>query len=227
MQNSITKHITQTYVNLRVGMAILAFSLPVLLVLWSLFFGDTLLPSISAYYHTPMRDVFVGVIIAVGACLYLYKGFSFRENMALNCAGIFAVGVAFLPTCIPDIGMMTEESCAQGVRGVVKWLHRISAFLFFVPVAYVCTFRGKDTVKLIDDEKIRKKYTRLYQIIGPLMIVLPAVSALFFLLADSESILFYVETAAIWAFALFWITKVRELKHHNVLPELQVLEKSQ
>lgn len=231
MEGDIRKHITQTYVSLRLGMAILAFSLPVLLVLWSVFSGETfngekLLPSISAYYFTPMRDVFVGTLVAVGACLYLYKGFSDRENKALNCAGIFAVAVAFIPTCIPELGMMTEETCNQGARNVMKWLHRISAFLFFLPVAYVCTFRGKDTVELIKDEKVRKKYIRLYRIIGPLMIVLPVLSAIDSLIRDSGSLVFFVETAAIWAFAIFWITKVRELRHHDVLPELQMLEKS-
>jgi len=224
VQDNITKHITLTYVNLRVGIAIIAFSLPVVLMLWSLFSAEMLLPSISAYYHTPMRDVFVGSLVAVGACLYLYKGFSDRENKALNCAGIFAVAVAFLPTCIPDVDTMNNEMCDQGLRCVVKWLHRISAFLFFVPVAYVSTFRGSDTVELIDDEKIRKKYLNLYRVIGPMMIVLPALAAIFFLATDNESIIFFVETAAIWAFALFWLTKVRELKHHSVLPELQMLE---
>lgn len=224
MQGSITKHITLTYVNLRVGMAIIAFLLPLLLALWSLFSGTKLLPSISAYYHTPMRDVFVGSLVAVGACLYLYKGFSDRENKALNCAGIFAVGVAFLPTCIPDVSIMTDDMCNQGLPCVVKWLHRISAFLFFIPVAYVSTFRGKDTVNLIDDEKIRNKYLYLYRIIGPLMIVLPAIAVIYFVIKDSDSIIFFVESAAIWAFALFWLTKVRELKHHSVLPELQMLE---
>jgi len=225
MQKNITKHITLTYVNLRVGMAILAFILPVMLVLWSVFTGQKLLPSISAYYHTPMRDFFVGLLVAVGACLYLYKGFSDKENNALNCAGIFAVGVAFLPTCIPDVAFMTEQMCNQGSVCVVKWLHRISALLFFVPVAYVCTFRGKDTVALIDDERIRNKYLKLYRIIGPLMIVLPVLAALVFVIKDSDSTIFFVETAAIWSFALFWITKVRELNHHNVLPELHMLEK--
>jgi len=226
MQKSITKHITLTYVNLRVGMAILAFSLPVVLMLWSTLKNEKLLPSISAYYHTPMRDLFVGVLVAIGACLYLYKGFSDRENKALNCAGIFAVAVAFLPTCIPDISLMTDEMCKQGLPCVVKWLHRISAFLFFVPVAYVCTFRGKDTVKLIDDDNVKVKYLRLYRVIGPFMIVLPAVAAIFFILKDSDSTIFFVETVAIWAFALFWVTKVRELKHHNVLPELRMIEQS-
>jgi len=224
MQKSIIEHITLTYVNLRVGMAILAFLLPVVLLLWSLPSGEKLLPSISAYYHTPMRDFFVGVLVATGVCLYLYKGFSDRENKALNCAGVFAVAVAFLPTCIPDLGFMTEETCNQGVSNVVKWLHRISAFLFFVPVAYVSTFRSKDTVELIVDEKVKNKYMKLYRYIGPLMITLPAIAAIYFVITDSDSIIFYVETAAIWAFALFWLFKVRELKHHNVLPEIRMLE---
>jgi len=224
MPKSITKHITLTYVNLRVGMALLAFSLPVILILWSAFTGGEILPSISAYYHTPMRDLFVGTLVAIGVSLYLYKGFSDKENKALNCAGIFAVGVAFLPTCVPELAGMTDQVCNQGLRCVVKWLHRISAFMFFIPVAYVSTFRGNDTVELIEDDQIRKQYLRLYRCIGPLMIILPIVAAIFFVVKGSDSTIFFVETAAIFAFALFWLTKVKELKHHRILPELRMLE---
>jgi len=225
MQKNISKHITQTYVNLRVGMAILAFSLPAILFIVSLITGEKLEPSISAYYFTPMRDLFVGAIVAVGACLYLYKGFSDKENIALNIAGVFAIGVAFIPTCIPDSLFITNEACDQGVRGVLKWIHRVCAFCFFLPVAYVCSSRGKDTVELIEDEKVRKKYLKLYRFIGPMMIVLPAVSALYFCFKNSASTIFYVETVAIWVFAVFWLTKVMELKHHKILPELHALDK--
>ena len=58
--------------------------------------------SMSEYYWAaagdvvPARNVFVGGLFAVSACLWLYKGFSPRENVALNLAGLFAVGVALV-----------------------------------------------------------------------------------------------------------------------------------
>lgn len=235
MQKNITDHITQTYVNLRVGMAILAFSLPVLLMLGSFLRGEPLQPSISAFYHTPMRDLFVGILVAVGVCLYLYKGFSNKENIALNIAGVFAVAVAFLPTAVPEgivqcaseCAKQCTADCAQNEAFTAVLAHRISAFLFFVPVAYVCRFRGKDTVELIEDEQVRKKYFMLYRIIGPLIITLPTIAIVYSLLTKQTGVIvFCVEFAAIWAFALFWLVKVFELRHHRVLPELHVLKEN-
>src|SRR5688500_3060530 len=72
----LDRHISLTYRNLRVGMGVLAVAFPLLLWWIGLVCSVELQRSISAYYHTSMRDVFVGVLFAVGAYLYLYKGFS-------------------------------------------------------------------------------------------------------------------------------------------------------
>ena len=64
-----------TYFSLRWGMVAVAASLP--FVLWfggRLVYGIPLCPSMSAYYHTCMRNWFVGFLFAAAACLYLYKG---------------------------------------------------------------------------------------------------------------------------------------------------------
>jgi hypothetical protein len=54
--------------------------------------------SISAYYGGPVRDVFVGVMIATAACLVAYQGTSLIEDYTLNGAGFYAVFVAFVPS---------------------------------------------------------------------------------------------------------------------------------
>ncbi|HVM08368.1 MAG TPA: hypothetical protein VM345_07900 [Acidimicrobiales bacterium] len=58
--------------------------------------------SISAYYYTPARAVFVGGLIAVGLALIVIKGRSNVEDMCLNFAGMFAPVVAVAPTA--DVG---------------------------------------------------------------------------------------------------------------------------
>jgi len=58
--------------------------------------------SISAYYYTPVRAIFVGTMIAVGLALIVYKGQSNREDVSLNFAGMFAPVVAVAPTT--DVG---------------------------------------------------------------------------------------------------------------------------
>lgn len=54
--------------------------------------------SISAYYYTPVRAVFVGALITIGACLVCLKGNSAIEDVLLNLAGMFAPVVALVPT---------------------------------------------------------------------------------------------------------------------------------
>lgn len=54
--------------------------------------------SISAYYGGPVRDVFVGVMIATAACMVIYQGASLLEDYTLNGAGFYAVFVALVPT---------------------------------------------------------------------------------------------------------------------------------
>ncbi|MDQ7991436.1 MAG: hypothetical protein AAGC63_01025 [Propionicimonas sp.] len=54
--------------------------------------------SISAFYGGPVRDVFVGAMFAIAACLVAYQGVGLLEDYALNGAGFYAVFVALVPT---------------------------------------------------------------------------------------------------------------------------------
>jgi hypothetical protein len=58
--------------------------------------------SISAYYYTPVKAVFVGTMIAVGLSLIVYKGRNSFEDVCLNVAGMLAPVVAVAPTT--DVG---------------------------------------------------------------------------------------------------------------------------
>ena len=59
-------------------------------------------PSISDYYWTPVRNVFVGALVALGTGMVVLKPDSELEDVALNIAGILAPVVAFVPT--PEAG---------------------------------------------------------------------------------------------------------------------------
>lgn len=58
--------------------------------------------SISAYYFTSARAVFVATLCAIGTCLIVYRGNSDREDVALNASGALAFVVAFVPTGAPS-----------------------------------------------------------------------------------------------------------------------------
>jgi hypothetical protein len=63
---------------------------------------DCLQTSLSAYYYTPVRAIFVGTWIAICLALIVYKGRSTGEDFFLNIAGVFAAVVAIAPTT--DVG---------------------------------------------------------------------------------------------------------------------------
>ena len=92
-----------TYRYLRGGMVamLLMLLLSVVLQWWWGTDGTCWLGSISAYYFTPSRTVFVGSLFALGAALVVYKGHSPAEDVLLNFSGFMAFVVATVPT-VPD-----------------------------------------------------------------------------------------------------------------------------
>jgi hypothetical protein len=100
---STSQSTTKTYLYLRVGLVALALFLGASLVI-EMAFGDTdWLGSISAYFYTPVRSVFVGTLSAMGVCLIAIKGRDRpREDLMLNLAGMCAPVVALVPTPLED-----------------------------------------------------------------------------------------------------------------------------
>jgi hypothetical protein len=91
--------VRKTYRYLRMGMigavVLLAFSI---WLEWRKVPGHCFQTSISAYYYTPVRAIFVGFLIAIGLTLIVYKGKSPWEDAALNLSGMLGTIVAVAPT---------------------------------------------------------------------------------------------------------------------------------
>jgi hypothetical protein len=175
----IRKHILDTYTYLRLGMAGIGIIFPLFLWWGGLFFGVKFQASISTYYHTPMRDIFVGSMIAIGAFLWFYQGITKRENFALNCAGILAIVFALSPTAFleKDGQIKCETFTTSPLHGIseatASYVHGTSAMLFFFAIAYVCIFTSKTV--------INQKYQKIYNLLGAGMIIFPVSSALLLL----------------------------------------------
>lgn len=91
--------VLSTYRYLRVGMVLLVLLLAAAVTL-QVFSPDPdcWQRSVSAYYYTPARAVFVASLCAIGACLIVYRGNTDGEDIALNASGLLAFVVAFVPT---------------------------------------------------------------------------------------------------------------------------------
>ncbi|WP_019562076.1 MULTISPECIES: hypothetical protein [Caldimonas] len=205
----LSRHITATYMSLRLGLALLSVALPPALALAGAWLGGLpLQPSMSAYYHAGggvVRDLFVGTLCAVAAGLHLYKGITRLENQALNLAAVLLVGVALVP--------MAWE-CGAACPKVS--LHGTFAALFFMAIAYVCLFRAADTLSLLPDPALARRYRRTYHALGLAMILAPAAAfALGWWLERSTGhrwTLFLAEAAGVWSFAAYWLVKTFEMR---------------
>ena len=87
-----------TYRYLRLGIILLTLTLGFSVGMQIAADGGSVLPSVSAYYYTPARAVFVASLVAVGTCMVIHRGRSDTEDVLLNLAGYLAFFVAFVPT---------------------------------------------------------------------------------------------------------------------------------
>ena len=101
----------KTYNYLRIALAALVLLLFASVALEWVAADGCLQPSISAYYFTPVRAVFVGVLVTMGVCLVALKGNTDGEDVLMNLAGMLAPGVAFIPT-------VASGRCGSGQAGV-------------------------------------------------------------------------------------------------------------
>lgn len=207
----LQEHMLGTYFGLRVGLVVIGAALPLVV----LFTGGVLhhvwlKSSISDYYYPgpqalsffTTRDFFVGGLFAAAACLYLYKGFSIKENVALNLAAVFACFVALLPT-----GPGDDDP------GLVPLLHGTSAVLFFLCIAYVSLVHSRDTLRLLTPAR-RAYFARRYVRTAGALVVSPLVAVAFSYTLEGRlrAFIFWAEAFAVWAFAYYWFVKTREMR---------------
>src|SRR4030042_3165209 len=93
-----------SYITLRKTVGILAILFPVIIIVGSVIFGkcDEILANLSTYYHTQMRNLYVGILCAIALFLFAYKGYDRRDAIAGNIACILALLVAFFLTSVNE-----------------------------------------------------------------------------------------------------------------------------
>lgn len=71
-----THTLVVSYLGVRRAIGAIGLLLPIVLgpVGW-LVFGIEIQDNMSSYYHTPLRDVFVGSMCAIGIFLFCYRGY--------------------------------------------------------------------------------------------------------------------------------------------------------
>lgn len=195
-----------SYLKLRKAVGVIGIALPFVLA----FGGMALLEkpaiesSVSHYYHTGMRDVFVGSLCAIGVFLFSYRGYDRRDNRAGNLACAFAIGVALVPT--------TPESGASPRDRFAGAMHLFFAAGFFLTLAYfsLVLFRKSDPAR--PPTSAKRKRNRVYAVCGYTMLACVGLIAAAKLLlsaarVDALDLVFWFEAAAVLAFGVSWLTK--------------------
>jgi hypothetical protein len=103
----------KTYTFLRLTLVALLVGLGVAVIWQTYRQGWQILDSVSAYYYTPAQPIFVGSLIGLGACMIALRGENTPEEVFLNLGGMFAAGVAVVPTSRGADYRTAIEACKQ------------------------------------------------------------------------------------------------------------------
>ena len=197
-----------SYLKQRRVIGYLGMSLPFTVFLGALIFFQTgLQGSISSYYYTGMRDVFVGTLWAIGFFLYAYRGYDKFENRLGNLACLFAVGVSLFPTA-PLVSPSTLQTR-------IGYLHLFSAAGFFFTLMWFSLFLFTKSDQPEEAWPPQKRLrNRVYKTCGAILAVCIVLMGLTGLLparvlsvVSSYNPIFWLETIAVIAFGFSWFTK--------------------
>ena len=184
-----------SYTGLRRAVGAIGLALPFVLPLGNLLLtGEGLRSSLSSYYYTGMRDVFVGSLCAIGVFLFCYR-YQRSDDLLANAAGVAAIGVALFPT--------RPEGPVSTVRIAIGWVHLTFAVVFFALLAWFClVLFTRDDGTPTPRKALRNGVYRTSGIVIVACLVLAAVTA-----ALGLDALFWLESLAVFAFGVAWFVK--------------------
>ena len=204
----LTRSINGSYFSMRVAIAAIGLALPLVLLIGGALTGCAVQTSLSAYFHTPVRDLFVGMLFLIAAPLHLYHGYSRRENLALNIAAVGAVMVALFPTGLPDTGACLTDAA----RDPAPVLHIIGAFAFFLGGAFVAIVCAPETLDRLPEESAAR-YRMTYRSLGSIMVLTPiSALAITLLVRVQPYYVLVVEILGVATLAVFWLVKTQEIR---------------
>jgi hypothetical protein len=107
--------------------------------------------SLSAFYYTHMRNLFVGAMWAMGVFFVAYRGHDRWDNRLTNMAGVAALFIALFPTMPPshlnskghNLFFTSKNPCAPSTlisynsspnQSGIRWVHVAFLILLFVMV---------------------------------------------------------------------------------------------
>jgi hypothetical protein len=196
-----------SYLGLRKAVGYLGTALPFVLAFGGMLLdGPGIQGSISSYYYTGMRNVFVGTLCAIGVFMLSYRGYERKDDIAGDLACVFAVVVALFPT--------TPHGTPSAMDKLIGTIHLASAAAFFLTLSYfsLILFTKTDPNKQPTLRKIQRN--KVYKACGYTMLAALALMVFRALLPtniaaylDKIDPVFWLESVAVIAFGVSWLTK--------------------
>ena len=192
-----------SHLSLRRVIGLLGASFPFVLSLGAYaIFGTGLQKSMSAYYHTGMGDVFIGILFAIGFFLFSYKGHEPKDDLVGDLGFLFALGVALFRT--------TPENQSSDFVG---YLHLTFAALFFATLIVFSLFLFTKSAPGKPLTPRKRERNAAYRICGWAMVLAIALIGVYYLTGGDSSPLaaynpvFWLEAIAVGAFGISWLIK--------------------
>ena len=208
----------RSYLIMRTLVGVLGIALPFALMLvdgW--WFDGSPFPrdSLSAYYYSGVRELFVGGLCAIGVFLVTYKVAEVNLDNTLSFfAGLAAVIVALFPTKRPDSDIGLTPLQDHLGESAVSAIHFTAAGTFILALALISYFFGKREGKRAARPGRRSpRFWRNYHWICAGVIAAAFVWSAVTALGDvgPSRALLYGEVVAVWAFGASWLWKGLEL----------------
>jgi quinol-cytochrome oxidoreductase complex cytochrome b subunit len=182
---------------LRLVVGVVALSLPLIVSL----LAPEPLESISASYHEGGRDVFVGMLVAVGTLMLAYNGHSRHESQASKTAAVAAILVALFPTTCDTCGVDLKRSAT---------VHFAAAFVLFVILAYFCFGPFREKIKDRRRGTKPRRRSDVYRTCGWLIVLSVLSIGIAWLLLDEATyarlrVTYFGEFTGLVAFGVAWI----------------------
>lgn len=210
-----------SYLLLRTTVGWIGMLLPFVLLVGNVVMSSTRPDSMSGYYYTPMRNIFVGSLCALGVFLIAYDGYDNVDRWITNIAGAGLIGVALCPTK-PSGPLATWQE-------VVGDFHVAFAACTFTALGLMAlrfakrgvTPAGQDTMGSVrhglgfaagpPGAATPRLEILAYRICGCVILACVALAGLSNLLPSADfaswPVLFILETIAVVAFGVSWFVK--------------------
>jgi hypothetical protein len=190
---------------------VLGISLPFIVVIGGLTPADAVLQgSISGYYYTNMRDVYVGILSGVALFLLSYKGYEVIDNIVANLSGIFCLGMIFFPTAMYS-GKVVRVGLFLIDDSISEIIHLTFGTLFFLALSFNSLFLfTRRHPGVMGREK--KRRNMIYRACGIVMILSIVCIAFYTLLLRETALsklrpVLIFESVALMAFGISWLVK--------------------